>query len=179
MRTSSSPIKKRPRGADPAAANGDGHSSGSSSSSKRRSEEGDKEDKNDATERREETHAAAQVDLQRALKQLPHQVGAIRVLDFGTLKPHSPSFHSPISLFPVGYKSEITVEHRESPFRPASKETVLCEVLEVGDEPEFVLTVRSSGRVFIAPSEDGVWKKVGREERTTRTELHCGPCAEI
>jgi hypothetical protein len=52
------------------------------------------------------------------------------------------------------------VEHRESPFRPSSKATVLCEILEVDDQPEFVLTVESSGRVFIASSEDAVWKKV-------------------
>lgn len=172
MSTSYSPIKKRSRGEDPSSAyssaNGDSErdshrhssdSSGSSTSKKRSKDEG--VDNNEGTERREEAHRAAQTELQSAVQQLPHQVGAIRVLDFGTLKPSSPAFHSPVSLFPVGYKSEVTVEHRESPFRPSSKETVLCEVLAVGDQPEFVLTVRSSGRVFIAPSEDGVWKKVG------------------
>jgi hypothetical protein len=168
MSNSSSPIKKRSRGEDApdsrdrdrdSSDRSNSHSNNGSSAPKKISEDGD-DNKDGGIERKEEAHLAARSELLAAQQQLPFQAGNIKVLDFGTLRPSSPAFHSPVSLFPVGYKSEVTVEHRESPFRPSSKEVVLCEVLEVDDQPEFVLTVQSSGRVFIAPSEDGVWKKV-------------------
>jgi hypothetical protein len=120
-----------------------------------------KQDEEDGSaERREEAHVAAQAEMKTAQEQLPFQSGGIKVLNFGELKPSLSSFQTPVSLYPIGYKCEVTVEHRESPFRPSSKATVLCEILEVDDQPEFVLTVESSGRVFIASSEDAVWKKV-------------------
>ena len=156
LEMSSSPIKKRRREEDEELKN---KKRNGISSSKKKDE--DKDDESDSAERREEVHREAHSELLKAQKELPFISGAIKVLDFGSLRPSSSAFHTPVSLYPVGYKSEIIVEHRESPFRPLCEETVLCEVLEVDDQPEFILTVQSSGRVFIASSEDGVWKKVG------------------
>lgn len=175
MATASSPIKKRSRedgdmhrenDADRhrdgiSTSNSGLHRSKSSPNSKK-NREGKNADLEDGENGalKEDAHRSAHAELITAQEHLPFQSGPIQVLHFGKLQPSSPPFHTPVNLYPVGYKSEVTVEHRESPFQPSSKETVLCEVLELDGSPEFVLTVQSSGRVFIAPTEDDVWKKV-------------------
>lgn len=111
-----------------------------------------------------EAHESAKSELQEIIPDLPKKFGNITVFDFGKLNTDK-AFHTPVKLYPVGFKCEIELDGNiMSPRgRGSSKNTTTilqCEIVGIDDQPEFLITVQSSNRVFISSTESGVWRKV-------------------
>ena len=90
---------------------------------------------------------------------LPCEIGGKTVHAFGVVSPQ-PGFHSSVQLYPIGYKSEFTIDHGASPRGSSStKVTVVCEILcAEGGIPQFC--IKTPSQSFVALSEAAAWKKV-------------------
>lgn len=113
---------------------------------------------------RQDAHENAAKRLEEIIPNLPKKFGNITVIDFGEINTGR-MFHTPVKLYPIGYKGEVEIESSFlSPRgRGSSNSTttvLLCEIMEIDDQPEFLLTVQSSGKVYISSTEEGVWRKV-------------------
>ena len=115
------------------------------------------------SEMRQEAHEKACAELSEIMPTLPKKFGNITVFEFGKINTGK-AFHTPVRLYPVGYKCEVEVDANLLSPRGRvsgnSSQILQCEIMEMDDEPEFLLTVQSSGRVYIASSEAEVWRKV-------------------
>jgi hypothetical protein len=113
---------------------------------------------------RQEAHENSAEQLQDITPKLPHQFGNITVIEFGEINTGR-AFHTPVKLYPVGYKCEVEIDStllspRGRGSSSGAKTVLLCEIMEIDDQPEFLLTVQSSGKVYISSTEEGVWRKV-------------------
>lgn len=92
------------------------------------------------------------------LRNLPIEIKGIRIFSLGKINVDN-QFHNEVQIYPIGYKCEqnILISARGSGRQIA----VICEIIEVEGDPEFLLTVKSTGQTYLASSESEVWKKVG------------------
>lgn len=108
---------------------------------------------------RQELHKEASERLSAVVDDLPQVFDGIKVYNFGRVVSNE-LFHSTIKVYPVGYKCEMDIDTSHSRRYNDDTHTLLCEIFGFDDEPEFVVTVKSSGKVFIAATEAEAWKKV-------------------
>jgi hypothetical protein len=107
---------------------------------------------------RSEIYASSQRKYNAFIRDgLPIDVDGIKVISFGTIDSGNSSFHSSVEICPVGFKAEMSLplEHSRNQF---SK--VVCEILSRSEQPEFRITVPSSGKVYNGQTEGSVWRKV-------------------
>lgn len=101
-------------------------------------------------------------ELCNVIKQLPVTFNGISVISFGNLDPR-PEFHTPIKLYPIGYKCKLLVPHCTVSSGKGDKtlinQEVLCEILGM-DSPKFIITVLSTHQKFMHSTEAGAWKNV-------------------
>jgi hypothetical protein len=88
-------------------------------------------------------------------KAFPAVLDGLKVVSLGTVNT-SVVFHSPVNIYPVGYKCEQMVNNTKE------DQLVCCEIGLLDGLPQFCITVQATGDTFLATSEAGVWKKVGR-----------------
>ena len=87
---------------------------------------------------------------------LPVDVDGIKVIEFGSIDSSESALHSSVEIYPIGYVAEIIMQTMDR----GRSLRVLCEVSLRNGQPEFKITVLSSGHVYTASSESAVWKKV-------------------
>jgi hypothetical protein len=88
---------------------------------------------------------------------LPQSIGDIKVIDIGRIDKRTP-FHNSVQIYPVGYKCEQVVS-TNSVARGIRETSLWCEIVDVDGDPEFLITVKSTGQTHLAPTEEEVWKK--------------------
>lgn len=89
--------------------------------------------------------------------ELPADFGDIKVIDLGRIDTRSP-FHNSVQIFPVGYKCEQLI-NSTSTTRGSRQTSVLCEIIDIDGDPEFLITVKSTGQTYMGTTEAEVWKK--------------------
>lgn len=89
---------------------------------------------------------------------LPKDYSGIRVIELGRIDSRA-SFHNAVQIYPVGYKCEQVVNSAFN--NRGSRQTLItCEIIDVEGDPEFLITIKSTGQLYMATSESAVWKKV-------------------
>jgi hypothetical protein len=101
--------------------------------------------------------AAEEAQAKLARVSFPTTFDKIRVLSLGTVDTRS-GFHSPIYIYPVGYKCEQWVVGLRMLKGPI-EQRVICEIAELDGFPEFRITPES-GLTVCSLTEAGAWKKV-------------------
>lgn len=108
------------------------------------------------TNLRKESHDNAAIKLNHI--STPVTFDTITVLNFGSIDKRS-DFHNAVQVFPLGYRCEQVVSGT-SEYKGNVKQTIICEIAEMDDLPEFRITVKSTGNTYLASSEQSVWRKV-------------------
>ena len=85
-------------------------------------------------------------------------MGHITLLQLGRVDLRS-GFHSPVQIFPIGYKCEQIVNGTTIYKGPMSQK-IVCEIEDLDGYPQFRITVNSTGDTYMASKESEVWKKV-------------------
>lgn len=113
-------------------------------------------DSDDFSSQREKVHEGARLTLSK--KQLPFVLNGVKVISFGQIDVRS-GFHSPVQLWPVGYRCEQTVEGLT--VNGLRTQEVICQIGVSEDGlPQFHIFVPNTESTFIASSEVNVWRKV-------------------
>lgn len=102
---------------------------------------------------------------------LPQQIGVLTVLDLGTIRADSESFHNERYIFPVGYTVRRTYP---SMIHPSSNTIITSTILDGGDgSPRFhVLAQDQPNEPIIANSATGAWTVVVRKSNEIRHREH-------
>lgn len=100
---------------------------------------------------RKEFYLNAKEEYEVISCQLPYQFHHITVLEFGEIKSNK-NFYTKTKIYPVGYKCEVTIK--------SSNTIIVVEIVDMDDQLEFLVTLKSSNRVFMASSEEDIFKKV-------------------
>eukprot|EP01041_Mallomonas_annulata_P004666 gene4666-9256_t len=108
------------------------------------------------------TESGIKADTLESTELFPRFVDGIKVIKMGEISPN-PMFHTLVQIYPVGYKAEIESVKTSSKNKSGDKLTLLCEILEKHEEPEFVISVKSLGKVFRGSTEAIVWNKCNSE----------------
>lgn len=82
--------------------------------------------------------------------ELPKIFSNIIILEFGEIKNFK-SFIKRNKIYPVGYKCEIIIKNNNH---------IIIEIVDMDNQPEFLITFKSSGRVEMVSSEIDIFKKV-------------------
>jgi hypothetical protein len=106
--------------------------------------------------RRKELFLNAKEEFEEISCQLPQTFDNITVLEFGEIKSNK-NFYTTIKIYPIGYKCEVTIKGSNPPV------IIVVEVVDMDDQLEFLVTMKSSNRVHMASSEDDVFRKVMRD----------------
>lgn len=101
---------------------------------------------------------------------IPVTLDTITVLNFGAVDKRT-DFHSSVQVYPLGYRCEQIVSGT-SVYKGNVKQTIICEITEMDDLPEFRITVKATGDTYLASTEQSVWKKV----RQALTLNYCFMC---
>ena len=98
---------------------------------------------------------------QQVIENLPmnKEIDGIRLISLGNIDTR-PQFHTLVQVYPVGYKAEVISNRLASKNKSHEKLILLCEINEKNELPEFVISIKSTGKVFRGTSEAAVWNKV-------------------
>jgi hypothetical protein len=125
------------------------------SSPKKNNKSQKKQQENDSNEKnkRKELFLNAKEEFEEVRCQLPLSFDNITVLEFGEIKSNK-NFYTTMKIYPIGYKCEVTIKGSTPPV------VIVVEVVDMDDQLEFLVTMKSSNRVHMASSEEDVFQKV-------------------
>jgi hypothetical protein len=115
-----------------------------------------KNQRNNKNSKKQQYFLQAKADFEEMSCQLPQQFGNILVLEFGEIKSNQ-NFYTKDKIYPVGYKCEVTIKN------PHANNTLVVEIVDMDDQPEFLVTLKSSNRVMMASSEAEIFRKVNEK----------------